>query len=266
LLAHTEGDEVAHPGELRVNAGSDPGQDDYGLPPVDIEIPDDARELDHDVEIYRRELRAQRRRVMASRLAGPLTHDGLALPVIAGCLALTLLAGTLLAVFTADRGPFGPIPHASTVQAHVSPSPGQVGGLLPDATVVVQGKHLEVRTLAGPVLVLALIPARCGCARHVRQLAGEAVTAGAQIYLIGMAGTGVLGLARQAHLGPAHVLADPDNALAKSFRPVGHKLTAIVVRAGGTVAQIVADKAIGFQLTRELASLTSSAVAESGAG
>jgi len=28
-----------------VNAGGDQGRDDYGLPPVDIEVPDDAREL-----------------------------------------------------------------------------------------------------------------------------------------------------------------------------------------------------------------------------
>ena len=39
-----------------MNTGGDQGRDDYGLPPVDIEVPDDARELARDVQAYRREL------------------------------------------------------------------------------------------------------------------------------------------------------------------------------------------------------------------
>jgi len=83
-----------------VNAGGDPGRDDYGLPPVDIEVPNDARELARDVQAYHRELRARRRRHLAKRFYGPLTRDGMVLPLLAGCLALTLLAATLLTVFT----------------------------------------------------------------------------------------------------------------------------------------------------------------------
>ena len=37
---------------------SEPGRDDNGLPPVNIEIPDDARELARDVLAYHREQRA----------------------------------------------------------------------------------------------------------------------------------------------------------------------------------------------------------------
>ncbi len=100
----------AHTGEQRVrarrrrmlvNRGGDPERDDYGLPPVDIEIPDDARELDRDIQAYRRELRLQRRHRLVRRLGGPLTRDGMVLPLLASCLALTLLAGTLLTMFTA---------------------------------------------------------------------------------------------------------------------------------------------------------------------
>ena len=82
-----------------MNIGGDPGWDEYGLPPVDIEIPDDARELDRDVQAYHRELRAQRWRARTRLLRGPLGRDGMVLPLLAGCLALTLLAGTLLTVF-----------------------------------------------------------------------------------------------------------------------------------------------------------------------
>ena len=86
-----------------MNAGGDPGQDDFGLPPVDIDVPDDARELARDVQAYRRELRSRRRQLLARRLYGPLTRDGMVLPVLAGCLALTLVAATLLTVFTARQ-------------------------------------------------------------------------------------------------------------------------------------------------------------------
>ena len=58
--AHTGGNVAAHAGEMRVNLGGDPGRDDFGLPPTDIQIPDDARELDRDVQAYYRELRSLR--------------------------------------------------------------------------------------------------------------------------------------------------------------------------------------------------------------
>src|SRR6516165_11796412 len=92
---------------MRVNTGGDPGRDDYGLPPVDIEVPDDARELERDVHAYHRELRSRRRRLLARRLTGPLARDGMVLPLLAGCLALTLLAATLLTVFTVGQGAIG---------------------------------------------------------------------------------------------------------------------------------------------------------------
>src|SRR5262252_4548808 len=106
-LTHTGMNVAAHAGEMRVNIGGDPGRDDYGLPPVDIEVPDDARELDREVQAYHRELRSLRRRLLARKLYGPLTRDGMVLPLLAGCLALTLLAATLLTVFTVGQGTVG---------------------------------------------------------------------------------------------------------------------------------------------------------------
>ena len=63
-----------------------------------IEVPDDARDLDRDVQAYHRELRALRWRRRTRWLVVPLGRDGMVLPLLAGCLALTLLAGTLLTV------------------------------------------------------------------------------------------------------------------------------------------------------------------------
>jgi len=84
-----------------VNSGGEPERDDTGLPPVDIEIPDDARELDRDVQAYYREQRAERRRLRHHRLHGRMARDGIVLPLLACCLVLALIAGTLLTVFTA---------------------------------------------------------------------------------------------------------------------------------------------------------------------
>ena len=89
-----------------MNPGGEPERDDTGLPPVDIEIPDDARELDRDVQAYYRELRAERRRQRRHRFHGVLARDGIVLPLLACCLILALITGTLLTVFTAtsDQG------------------------------------------------------------------------------------------------------------------------------------------------------------------
>lgn len=82
---------------------SGPGQDDGNLPPVNIVVPDDARDLDRDVLAYRRELRAVRRRQRWSRLAAPFIRPefgghAMIVPLIALFLAIALVAGALLSV------------------------------------------------------------------------------------------------------------------------------------------------------------------------
>ncbi len=84
-----------------MNPGGEPERDETGLPPVDIEIPDDARELDRDVQAYYREQRAARRQQRRQRVRGSLAKDGIVLPLLACCLILALITGTLLTVFTA---------------------------------------------------------------------------------------------------------------------------------------------------------------------
>jgi len=219
-----------------VNIGGDPGQDDYGLPPVDIEIPDDARELERDVQAYHRELRAQRWRRRTSRLAVPLTRDGLVLPLLAGCLALTLLAGTLLTVF-------------SSTEMTVS-SLGRPGQQLPDAIVLVGGTEAPLSSLNGSVL--ALVPPGCRCG-HLRQLALEADRAGVQLYIVGTHGVQVAGLTHRTGLGASHAVEDTEGALGSAYRPV--TLTAVLVKASGSVARIVHDRGQGFALAGAMRAL-----------
>ena len=118
-----------------MNLGGEPERDDSGLPPVDIEIPDDARELDRDVQAYRRELRARRRRERRMRLHAPLTRDGVVLPLLASCLVLALIAGTLLTVFTAGPNGEGDLPGAArTPHAAASHSVSSSGSGSPAAS------------------------------------------------------------------------------------------------------------------------------------
>jgi hypothetical protein len=83
--------------EVTVNSGGGAGWDES---PLDIQIPDDARELDRDVLAYHRELRARRRRSRLRRLAGPLAGRGTIMPLLASILAVCLVAGAMLSVAT----------------------------------------------------------------------------------------------------------------------------------------------------------------------
>ena len=97
-----------------MNPGGGSGWDE---PPLDIQIPDDARELDRDVLAYHRDVRAQRRRKRLRRLAGPFAPfaaHGNFMPLLASILAVCLVAGAMLSVAT-----FSP----ATSPAERTPSP-----------------------------------------------------------------------------------------------------------------------------------------------
>ncbi|HWG64290.1 MAG TPA: hypothetical protein VG253_21580 [Streptosporangiaceae bacterium] len=246
---------------MLVNIGGEPDRDDYGLPPIDIKIPDDARELERDIQAYHRELRSLRRRRLARRLGGPLSRDGMILPLLAGCLALTLLAGTLLTMFTAVRavaptrqlpgrtrisaaGPSAPA--ASTRGASAAgpsaaaPSPGV--RLLPNATVKVAGSTVSLRNLHPAVLVL--VSARCQCGSAARRLGQQAAAAHVTIYLVPAAHASAGSLAKSAH---AQLLSDTTNALRTNYQPVG--LTAVLVSGDGAVRTIRKNLTARFDLS-----------------
>jgi hypothetical protein len=236
---------------VRVDVGGDPGRDDYGLPPIDVVIPDDARELDRDVQAYQRELRAQRRRQRARRLRGPLTRDGMVLPLLAGCLILALITSTLLIMFAADQTGMpeagthsgaAPAPKHQPTTAPSHPAAGQLGGPLPDALIVLGGRHVPVRaiTAVGPS-VLALIPLDCACAPALRKLRVQAAQVHVALYLVGTGGDQkqVTLLAAQAGQTPARVGEDVNNVLGRVFHQLW--LTAILVRRGGAVYTVDYD-------------------------
>jgi hypothetical protein len=240
---------------MLVNKGGDPERDDYGLPPVDIEIPDDARELDPDVQAYHRELRAQRRQRLFRRLGGSITRDGMVLPLLASCLALTLLAGTLLTMFTARRAT-PPVVRTATAPRSARPAAGQNGGLLPDAIVLADRKTVSVRTLSPAVLLLVPIPCRCTAA--ARRLVSQARRAKVSIYLVaaGRAVARARSLARQNNMPPGQVLYDSRDTLGGTYKRTG--LTAVLVFPDGSVSKV--EPALGptVQLEPEMAALRGS--------
>ena len=109
-----------------MNQGGEPEHDDYGLPRVDIQVPDDARELYADVLAYHRELRALRRHQRSLRWRAPLRRSNSIVPIIAGCLVIAMIASMVLTMFTANPY-FGGIngPRRATPTAGKTPAAGK---------------------------------------------------------------------------------------------------------------------------------------------
>ncbi len=106
---------------IRVEVTVNPGWDE---PPLDVQIPDDARDLDRDVLAYHRELRARRRRHRLRRLAGPFAGQGTILPVLASILAVCLVAGAMLSVATFSPAPAPATrPHPTAAASRTQPVP-----------------------------------------------------------------------------------------------------------------------------------------------
>ncbi len=236
-----------------MNRGGEPGRDEGGLPPVDIEIPDDARELDREVLAYHREQRALRRRARWERVLGPLRGHGAILPLIVGFVALSMLAGTLLSVFSISPAAApvlsqsaGPAPKSA-----VSP-PGDGRGQLPGGTVVVSGKAKPVGGLVSAVL--ALVPARCHCDTALRQLTTQAARASVRVYFVGTANamTDVTQLAHRDGQGRAVAVKDAENVLGSAYGPAG--LTVVLVRADASTT-VQRNLNPGFHLEDQLRAL-----------
>lgn len=253
-----------------MNQGGEPGHDDYGLPPVDIQIPDDARELDRDVQAYYRELRALRRHERSNRWRAPLRRSGMIVPLIAGCLVLAMVVGMVLTMFSANpyfsgitgqrtngsgtrqtgqaiRSRAGTAPSSarnspaglsSPAAAHLPP--------VPPGKISVAGKQVKLRGLASAAL--AIVPDNCACAAVIAQLLSQARSASVTVYLIGKRGVSVAdlnSLARPSAGGTAVVALDADNALKSISRPSGP--TIVLVDAHGGM-RVEPPLSAGFQL------------------
>jgi alkylation response protein AidB-like acyl-CoA dehydrogenase len=231
-----------------VSFASEPGRDDGNLPPVHIVIPDDARELDRDVLAYHREQRARRRRQRIMRLFGPFgrrEYGGHAaiLPLIATCVALSMLAGAMLSVITISPA------SAPTVLA----SPGVAAELtrLPSGTVWRNGTNpVDVRSLT--TSALAVVPANCDCGLALRRLADQAAAAHVGVYFVA-SGTPTSARSLTARYGDRHAVPvyDKEDVLGVSH-PSG--LTVLFVYSDAT-ARVSRNVGPGFRFGPELVQL-----------
>jgi len=221
-----------------VTFASEPGRDDGNLPPVNIVIPDDARELDRDVLAYRREQRARRRRQRIMRLFGPFGRrefggHAAILPLIATCVALSMLAGAMLSVITI--------------------SPASAPTALPAGTVTLDGKSVAVNTLTSSAI--ALVPADCDCGQALGSLASQAKKAGvSRLYFAasGSAMAQLAGLTSRYGGGVAMAVYDTKHVLDAAYHPDG--LTVLLVYSDGT-AEVRSNLPSGFELGPDLSQL-----------
>jgi hypothetical protein len=229
--------------------------DDYGLPEVDVVIPDDARELDRDILAYRRELRQQRRRERWRRLGRPFTRYGIAAPFIASAVLVALISGVLMTVIS-------PRPNPRAVQ--VPPTgpqrlrPGDVGAGLPTGDVIYRHKRVPVTDLVNVAGVVLVVPRDCRCDAAAQSVIHQAVSQRLQVWLVADDRTekddgDVSGLAALAAPGTALVADDPDRVLSTTYTTRG--LTGVLVRTDRIVRKILRDLRGGRDLTAELRAL-----------
>jgi hypothetical protein len=242
-----------------VSFASEPGRDDGNLPPVNVVIPDDARELDRDVLAYHRELRAERRRQRLMRVARPFRVPGFGghaaiIPLIAACLAISLVGGALLSVITMSPASAPTLSAPQTSGQPTVPSSVPSGDLteLPAGTVQLDGRTVPVRSLV--TSTIALVPANCGCGAELSRLAEQTVAARVPLYF---AGTGQVisqlpGLTARYGDGAAVATADRNNVLGAAYHPAG--LTVLLVFKDAT-AEVLRRLAANFQLAPALREL-----------
>jgi hypothetical protein len=238
-----------------VSFASEPGRDDGNLPPVNIVIPDDARDLDRDVLAYRREMRAKRRQQRFLRFFQPFRTSEIGghaavIPLIAICLAICLVGGALLSVATMSPASAPTRGGAQGTAQAVVPT----GALteLPDGPVQRAGREVAARSLTSSVI--ALVPVNCDCGIELQRLAGQAIDANATLYFAagGQAIAQLAGLTAHYGDGTAVAVADPDGVLTDAYRPSG--LTVLLVFRDD-IAEVLRNLPADFKYTQAMREL-----------
>jgi hypothetical protein len=233
-------------------ASSDPSSghepDDWGLPRIDIVIPDDARELDHDLEIWRREERWRHRRERIAALLHFATwrRYGISGPLVVTVLLIVALFGSLLALLGPRSVPLPGKPLAAPL-GRATATPGQLGGLVPDVTLTTPGGDISAQSLRPSVL--ALVPAGCNCTQQVTALVGQAQEYRLPVYLVGGASQAgdLKELATISGRGIPVAVTDVAGGLRAAYAN-GPQLTLVLVHSDGVVTSVVSNFAVKDRL------------------
>jgi hypothetical protein len=224
--------------EVHLSFASEPGRDDSNLPPVNIVVPDDARELARDVLAYQREMRARRRRQRLTRLFSPFGRhqsggQAAILPLIATIVALAMLAGAMLSVITISPASAPTVPATSETSTVPDFQPRPIS--LPAGTVRVgapDGRLVQARSLVDSLV--ALVPANCQCGTALRSLAARAIASHLGLYFVasGAAMPQLAGVTTAYGDGTAKAVYDAGDVLGAASHAVG--LTVLLVRSDAT--------------------------------
>jgi hypothetical protein len=224
-----------------VRPDGDPDRDDYGLPRIDVVVPDDARELDRDLIAYRREERQRRRRTWLRRLIRPFGRYGVVAPIMVAALLVAVISGTLITTFGPRPIPHTPVTpgsHGPSATQSATPRPGTIGGSLPMGQVEIDGKPARLTDLQG---IIMIVPAGCQCEKAVQDLGRQAQQGNLKSYLVGSrpwtadtAGE-LAKLAGQPGSG-VQIVKDEAGVLTSTFQASG--LTVVLVHIDGIVGDI----------------------------
>ncbi len=210
-------------------------------------VPDDPRSLDDDRRAYYLELKAK----AAGRTARRLRRIPSPVFLVAVLAAMALIGSGLAAI--APRG--GSLVGFSTpLAATPSATPGQVGGLLPEGSVTINGQPQETRIMRPAALVL--VPDNCSdCAPVLSQLLQQTTAAGVRLVLVGSPGQAdrLDSLNNDTLGGNALVAIDPNQTLATAYDAVG--VTAVLVHIDGVVGTVARDLTPSQSLKSALGSL-----------
>ena len=206
-----------------------------------VVVPDDLRELDAEVADYCRELeiaRRQRRRQQLRRKVTPRwAHGGLPSPIFTAVLLIVATTGLLLSVFAPvtqrARQEF-----SSTGLGRPAQRPGEVGGLLPDVSLMSNRGPIGSRVIRPAIYVL--VPAGCDCANAIRQIVGQADEVSPGLYTplvsVGTDHTAAkLAAAKDGGRGIPSAFRDEAGVLARTYHASTTLPTLLLVTGDGTL-------------------------------
>lgn len=241
--------------------GAGPGPDGHhdDLLPEDLDgltlhAPDDPRELDADREQW---LQDAARLPPASPLRPPDDRRDarrrrlvITAAVVLVSLVAVVVSGAVGAWFV---GPHASPPAAAPL-ATTGPPPGQIGGLLPEATLVDDQTPISSRSLRPAVL--ALVPPDCpDCADLLASTEPVISSFGVPLVAVGGANQAQQLASLSASVGPTRLatVSDPAEALRAAYGLTG--VTLLLVRDDGVVVDVVRDPAPGVHLEPALVEL-----------
>lgn len=199
---------------------------------ADVVIPDDIRELAHDVADYHRD---QRRAARAARL-GRFTASPAALPfTIVG--AAVVIAGVILTLLTVLAPSTETAPPVASPLAAPSAPVGEVGGLLPEATLQQVDAGPTDSSVIRPAAI-ALVPPHCGCAPLITAIAAHAfgVNLGLDVVVPGFSDADADALPATISHYTVTTYDDSNATLAGALRPRG--VTVVLVRPDGVISAV----------------------------